>query len=416
MSKIIPNPTSADSFKRFRNRRISDSIFLQPTEPGEILNTTNSLNVRKSSSFDHIPPFFVKLAGSLISEPFLSRQSLDHTRNFPEVLKVAKVIPVYKSGSRHNSTNYHPISLLSCFAKIFEKLLYKRLDIFIRMHSIIAPTQYGFKPALFTMHAVTYVLTLVYDNTHEKKYSGLIFLDIQKAFDTVDHNILIAKLKHYGIRGIAKNLFKSYFQNGQQFVALDDESRLYTTNWGVSQGSTLGPLLFLIYINDLITCTSVTPRLFADDTCLCFSLPKPENLQEIINSALKIVSEWITANKLRINAQKSSVLIISPKINDKAPYQNLTILFDGFKINLSKSVKYLGVQTDDNLAFKTHVNFLYSKLSRTLGVMFKVEHYSPKTYLLLLYNTLFHPHLIYYISAWSSTFSTYLNPLQTLQN
>ena len=142
--------------------------------------------------------------------------------------------------------------------------------------------------------------------------------------------------------------------------------------------------------------------MFADDTCLCFSSLKPENLQEIINSA----------NKLRINAQKSSALIISPKSNDKAFYQNLTILFKGFKINFSKSVKYL----DDKLTFKTHINFLYSKLSRTLGVMFKVKLYLPKTYLLLLYNTLFYPHLIYCIFAWSSTFSTYLNPLQTLQN
>ena len=322
------------------------------------------------------------------------------------------MIPVYISGSRHNPTNYCPISLLSCFAKIFEKLLYERLDIFIRTHSIIAPTQYGFRPELSTTHAVTDVLTLVYDNIHETKYSGLIFLDIQIAFDTVDHDILIAKLEHYGIRGIAKNLFESYLQNRQQFVALDDESRLYTTNWGVPQGSTLGPLLFLIYINDLINCTSVTPRLLADDNCLCFSLPKPENLQEIINSDLKIVSEWITANKLHINAQKSSALIISPKSNDKASYQNLTILFDGFTINLSKSVKYLGVQIDDNLTFKTQINFLYSKLSRTLGVIFKVKHYLPKTYLLLLYNSLFHQHLIYCISAWSSTFSTGLNPLK----
>ena len=250
------------------------------------------------------------------------------------------------------------------------------------------------------------MLTLVYDNTHEKKYSGLIFFDIQKAFDTADHNILIAKLEHYGIRGIAKNLFESYLQkNRQQFVALDDESRLYKSNLGVPQGSTSGPLLFLIYINDLINYTSVTPRLSADDNCLCFSSSKPENLQETINSALKFVSEWITANKLRINPQKSSALIISPKSNDKASYQNLTILFDGFKINLPKSVKYLGVQIDDNLTFKTHINFHYSKLSRTLGVMFKVKHYLPKTYLLLLYNTLFHPHLIYCISAWSSTFS-----------
>ena len=292
---------------------------MQPTEPGKIINTINSLNVRKSSGFDQNPLYFVELAGPVISEPFSVLVNHSITLGFfPEVLKVAKVIPVYKSGSKHNPTNYRPISLLSCFAKIFEKLLYKRLDYFIRTHSIIAPTQYGFRSGLSTMHAVTDVLTLVYDNIHEKKFSGLIFLDIQKAFDTVDHNILIAKLEHYGIRGIAKKLFESYLQNRQQFVALDDESKLYTTNWGVPQGSTLGPLLFLIYINDLINCTSVTPRLFADDTCLCFNSPNRENLQEIINSDLKIVSDWITANKLRINAQKSSALIISPKSNDKA--------------------------------------------------------------------------------------------------
>ena len=159
---------------------------MQPIEPGEILNTINSLNVRKSSGFDHIPPYFVELAGPVISEPF--SVLVNHSiilGFFPEVLKVAKVIPFYKSGSRHNPTNYRPISLLSCFAKIFEKLLYKRLDIFIRTHSIIAPTQYGFGSGLSTMHAVTDVLTLVYDNIHEKKFSGLIFLDIQKAFDTI---------------------------------------------------------------------------------------------------------------------------------------------------------------------------------------------------------------------------------------
>ena len=135
------------------------------------------------------------------------------------------MVPVYKSGCRHNPTNYRPVSLLPCFAKIFEKLLFKRLDVFILNHSIIAPTQYGFRPALSTMHAATDLLTLVYNNIHDK-YSGLIFLNIQKAFETLNQTLLIAKFEDYGIRGTAKNLFKSFLRNRKQFIALDHKSRL----------------------------------------------------------------------------------------------------------------------------------------------------------------------------------------------
>ena len=188
---------------------------------------------------------------------------------FPDILKLAKVVPVFKSGNKRVVTNYRPISLFFSFSKIFEKLLYQRLDTFIRKHSIISPFHYGFRAGHSTKHALTDVITMTYDNINDKKFTGVSFLDIKKAFDTVDHDILINKLEHYGIRGTANELLKSYLSQRKQFIVIDKQSsKLYPIKWVVLQGSTLGPLLFILYINDLGNCTLVKPGLFADDTRL----------------------------------------------------------------------------------------------------------------------------------------------------
>ena len=261
---------------------------------------------------------------------------------FPDKLKIAKVKPIFKSCNKTNPSNYRLISLLTIFSKIFEKLIYKRLDSFICKHCIIAATQYGFRAGHSTMHAVTDVILAVYDNINDQKYTGLIFLDIKKAFDTVNHNILIEKLEHLGIRGLAKKLLNSYLSGRNQFVALEKHSQTYHIKWGVPQGSTLGPLLFLLYINDIINCTKVTPRLFADDTCLVFNASTINSLTDKINLDLANICSWMKSNKLCINAQKSIALIILPKCyNDFSP-QNLTIVYDNSTITISKSAKYLG--------------------------------------------------------------------------
>ena len=223
------------------------------------------------------------------------------------------------------------------------------------------------------MYAVTEVITTAHDNISANLHTSLVFLDIKKAFDTVNHDILIQKLEHYGIRGIANDLFKSYLRSRKQFVTLDEieHSNLFQIKTGVPQRSTLGPLLFLLYINDLINCTSVTSILFADDTCLSFSASCPTKLIDDINTKLNTVYYWMKANKLCINPQKSTVVLIPSKPN--LQINSCGILYNNEKISVCKSAKYLGVQIDSDLNFKSHIQLPHNKLSRAVGIMFKVK-------------------------------------------
>ena len=273
---------------------------MKSTEPIEVFNTISSLKPNKSCGADNIPARF-QLSATLIAEPLSIYVNSAFTLGlFPDNLKTAKVIPVHKTGDKYNPLNYRPISLLTTFSKVFEKLIYSRAEAFLNKHSLIAPTQYDFRAGHLTIHALTDVITSIYDNININQHTILIFLDIKKAFDTVNHKILIKKLEHYGIRGTANDLSKSHLSDRKQFVILDHtiHCNIYPINSGVPQGFTLGPLLFLLYINDLINCSSVTPCLFADDTCLIINDDAPDELIKSINDELNRVSDWMATNKL----------------------------------------------------------------------------------------------------------------------
>ena len=225
------------------------------------------------------------------------------------------------------------------------------------------------------MYAVTEVITTAYDNVSANLHTGLVFLDIKKAFDTVNHDILIQKLEHYGIRGIANDLLKSYLRSRKQFVTLDEieHSDLFQIKTGVPQNSTLGPLLFLLYINDLVNCTSVTSILFADDNCLSFSASCSTKLTDDINTKLNTVYYWMKANKLCINPQKSTALLIPSKPN--LQINSSGILCNNEKISVCKSAKYLGVQIDSDLNFKSHIQLLHNILIPFVSFKTKLLNY-----------------------------------------
>ena len=249
----------------------------------------------------------------------------------------------------------------------------------------------------------------------KNKFTGLLLLDLTKAFDTVQHKILLTKLNHYGIRGVVKNFFESYLTNRSQAVIIhDNHSSKSNIDIGVPQGSSLGPLLFLLYINDLPNCISGTPRLFADDTCILVKANTSNELKYYLNYELEKTNDWIVANKLTLNAAKSNAIIIKPKLHSPPVEMNLSCAARSIKV--VSSAKYLGVFIGDKLNFQEHIKHLEKKASRSVGIISKLKNYVPTHALLKLYYTLVHSHLLYGLIVLGNIYPTYLSKLIALQN
>ena len=223
-----------------------------------------------------------------------------------------------------------------------------------------------------TTHAILDVLTTSYDQINDNNFTGVILLDFQKAFDTVCHTSLLSKHEHYGIRGVVHKLLSSFVFGRQQYLAHQDmQSEIVTNRFGVPQGSNLDPLLFLIHINYISNALNTIPRLFADDTCLVIHASNPSILRDKINHELRSVLEWTSANKITVNPKKSSALILPPKITNPIP--TLEILFNNNPVSVTKSVKYLGITIDEKLNFAEHITKLTCKISRSVGILSKLQ-------------------------------------------
>ena len=223
--------------------------------------------------YDNISINLIKESIDIIISPLTCIINLSITSGIvPKQLKIARVIPLFKSGEQDIFTNYRPVSVLPAFSKILERVMYNRLLRFLNNHNILSDNQYGFRKH----HSTAYALACLYDKIssaiENKECTVGIFIDLSKAFDTVDHNILISKLEHYGVRGTALRWLKSYLSNRQQYVEFNGvSSESLEIKCGVSQGSILGPLLFLLYTNDLCNASKVVDFIiFADDRNLFF--------------------------------------------------------------------------------------------------------------------------------------------------
>ena len=365
-----------------------NTMCLIPTNQHEILKIVKALKSKKSTGYDGIS---TKLLKQIIRNIVIP---LEHIFNLslsagccPDLLKLAKVIPIYKKDDPNKVTNYRPISLLPCISKILEKIIYKRLDSFLSLNKILTPAQFGFRKKFSTDFAITKLLDKVVHSLSEKNHIIALFMDLSKAFDTIDHNILLRKLYNYGIRGVAWSWIKSYLSNRQQYVLIDDvKSPISFINCGVPQGSILGPLLFLIYINDIVNSSSVLSFiLFADDTNILLAHKNLRELINIMNLELKNVSSWFKCNKLSLNISKTHIMHFQTTRRNVNLPQNIVI--DDIPLDIKECVKFLGITIDRHLSWRQHVNNVSSSIAKGIGILYKLKHfYLSILFLLLLYN------------------------------
>jgi hypothetical protein len=393
----------------------SDSFFLSPTTATEIENEISYLNNSKSTGPFSIPTPILKLAKNVLSGPLaIIINASFATGIVPKKMKIAKVIPVFKKGSSTQLTNYRPISLLSVFNKILEKLMHKRLYSYINEKQILYSKQFGFRASYSTSHALISIIDKIQVAIENRDFICGVFIDLSKAFDTVDHNILLKKLDFYGIRGLPFEWFTSYLSNRKQFVCVDnvfsDELHI---SCGVPQGSVLGPLLFLIYINDFSLCSKLLDfHLFADDANL-FYKDNTSNFQTNLNSELDKVYVWLCSNKLSLNVSKSNFVIFHSR--QRKIDNNLEIFINHERLNQEQSIKYLGIMIDSNLSWKSHINYTAKKVKRNIGIISKLRNYVSLSTLKRLYYALVYPFLTYGILVWGCTYQTTLQPLFILQ-
>lgn len=391
----------------------TDSIFLSPVGTQEIINIVRSLKNSQAVGFDGIRTDMVKMSIHLIVGPltYIINRCLVNGI-FPDILKQTIIKPIFKKGDRTSMNNYRPVALISIFSKIFEKVIYTRLLTFFEKKNIIVEEQNGFRKGKSTSLATFNLVKTIGDSLNNKVPIAVLFLDMSRAFDYVCHQTLLEKLYKYGIRGPAHNLIKNYLSDRSQCVEIKTYNKLNkcldtyrstfkNNNYGVPQGSVLGPLMFLAYINDLPNALSHNCILFADDaTVIVTDKSRSGTLDSQVKNALTDVVKWLSANNLKINLQKTKCMQFYT--NGSKP-QVLNINFDGQIIEHVATTKFLGITLDSNCGWKQHIEGLCSKINRFIFVLRRVSQVVSREVAITAYNGYVSSSLRYGIIMWGNS-------------
>ena len=414
-----PNPLLEGDYEV--NKRKARFSF-RTIEVQEIRDAFATVTTAKSFGTDNISSYFLKLALPFIenSLAFLFNTSIETSR-FPDSWKVARVTPIFKEGDKAEKSNYRPISVLPVISRLFEKLVTNQLYQYMNDNGHFSPGQSGFLRLHSTVTCLLKNTDDWYNGMDLGKLVGLVFIDLKKAFDTVDHNILCEKLELYGVQQRELSWFKSYFSNRKQFCRVNGvDSKIGDIEIGVPQGSCLGPLLFLIFINDLPQAVQDSiVSMYADDTSLCYQSHDLTRLNKAINSDLKKLDTWLQGNKLSLNVEKTHSMLISTKQKQnsiKSQNKDLDLKIRDNDLEVVKKTKYLGVQIDSSLNWKEQIKAVSSKVSRAVGFLRHAKSFLPKETLQTLYTGIVEPHFRYCCSVWGCAALTEINQLQKLQN
>ncbi len=354
-------------FQYLTNNRLQDI----QTSTEEVYKMLTHLDTTKASGPDFISNKILKEAATSLSEPLSDLFNKGFSQGkFPKSWKHANVTPIHKKGDRQNKSNYRPIALLSNISKLKERIMYKRLYEHCMTNNLLTEKNSGFKRLDSTINRLVHITHELYNNLDQKMDTLIVFLDISKAFDRVWHPGLLFKLRQFGITGSLYECLASYLSNRNQKVVIGgEESSIQTTNAGVPQGSILGPLLFLIFINDIVSVVENPMFLFADDSSLMNAFININTALPSINRDLQHLTSWAQTWRVTFNPQKTVFMIISKKSNPPTP----ALYMDNVKLKQVDQECYLGMVITKNLSWKSHINKLIAKAFKRIGLLFRLK-------------------------------------------
>ena len=416
-SKIKEPPLASnfDKLKEFCDKKIpANTYFSIPCISQEkIEKYLKNIDITKATGSDNIGARLLKLAAPFISDSlmYICNQSILNS-TFPDKWKEGKVRPLYKNGPKDDTNNYRPISILPVISKMLEKHVHDSLMTYLTSHKLLHSTQSGFRPNHSCETALLQMVNKFLEAINSSQIIGMVMVDFRKAFDLVDHTLLLKKLRHYKLSDKTINWFSSYLLDRKQKVVINNiESRMENVLCGVPQGSILGPLLFLMFINDLpLYANNVATDLYADDTTLYMVGETQEYIEQNLQMALQNLSEWCKLNGMLLNTDKTKAMLITTsqkRLHLKNDILHLT--YNNDVLNSVENEKVLGVRIDNNLTWSIHINFIAKKISSNLWLLSKLKDYLSTEHRVQFYKTYIQPHIDYCSTIWGGTSQYNLN-------
>jgi hypothetical protein len=408
---------TAEEFVNNFNNNLKNSFNFHYVAVSEVKKVIRNLKNKKTVGWDEIPVDIIKKVVNFIAHPIcMIINKCFQEGIFPSQMKYAELKPLFKKGLMENPENYRPISILPTLSKVFEKIAYNQIYSFFDSNKLFANQQFGFRSGLSTISAVSDFINQVSEGLDGSQSTAAVFCDLSKAFDSVDYDILLTKLRYYKFSAKSLSWIQSYLTDRYQRTIIKKNGKRSVSTWGkikygVPQGSILGPLLFLIFVNDLPQNVSSNLIQYADDTTAIVKAKNSNDLKVKLDSSLLELSNWFSVNGLKLNSSKTQILKFQTAQNKNI--YTFDLIFDDNILSFVNNTKFLGLNIDENLSWKPHISILTKKLNTACFQIYVLRNIIDTKTKIMVYYAMFFSHLQYGIELWG--FTSHANKIFKIQ-